>query len=684
MSFDTEKIYELLPAFYRTRDAEQGEPLKALLSVIADQVAVHEEDLAQLYDDQFIETCAEWVVPYIGDLVGARQLTSHPGASFSNRAQVANTLAYRRRKGTAAVLEQVARDVTGWNASVAEFFQLLATTQYMNHLRRENRATPDLRRMDSLEGARTPFDTLAHTADVRGIERRRGKYNIPNVAIFLWRTNAFSLTNAAAYKVDARRYRFNPLGFDTELYNRPETESEITHLAESANVPAPLMRRTLDKHKKFYYGDDRSLSLIVNGEQVAASEVVACDLSDAIEDGSAWAHAPSDKYAIDPVLGRFVLPETGETATEVRVNSHYGFTAEIGGGEYGRAATFTADLKTVIEVPGDEATIQDALGALELQGDDGGAIELENNDYFIETPTINLAAGAALELRAADERRPIIVSTGDLIIGGGEDAEVTLNGLVIVGGRIVIPAEIDGATNELRVLRLRHCTLVPRARQSIGDLPAEAESVPRLVIEAANVRVEIEHCITGGIRAVDAAHVRIANSILDAESETAVAYSAPDDAGAGAPLTIENTTVIGKLHALTLHASNTIFLARLTGEDAWVSPVRAARLQEGCVRFSYVSLDARVPRRFHCQPHETDGKQQAARVRPVFTSRRYGDARYCQLDSRTAKEIKQGADDEAEMGAFHDLYQPQRIANLRVRLDEYLRFGLEAGIFEAS
>jgi hypothetical protein len=33
------------------------------------------------------------------------------------------------------------------------------------------------------------------------------------------------------------------------------------------------------------------------------------------------------------------------------------------------------------------------------------------------------------------------------------------------------------------------------------------------------------------------------------------------------------------------------------------------------------------------------------------------------------------------MGAFHDLFQPQRETNLRVRFEEYLRFGLEAGIF---
>ena len=86
-----------------------------MLAVIAEQVAVLEEDLEQLYDDQFIETCAEWVVPYIGDLVGTRGLFVLPNVTkFSQRAQVANTMAYRRRKGTAAVLEQLARDVTAW------------------------------------------------------------------------------------------------------------------------------------------------------------------------------------------------------------------------------------------------------------------------------------------------------------------------------------------------------------------------------------------------------------------------------------------------------------------------------------------------------------------------------------------------------------------------------------------
>jgi hypothetical protein len=71
-------------------------------------------------------------------------------------------------------------------------------------------------------------------------------------------------------------------------------------------------------------------------------------------------------------------------------------------------------------------------------------------------------------------------------------------------------------------------------------------------------------------------------------------------------------------------------------------------------------------------------------VKPVFTSLRFGDSAYAQLSDLTPVEIREGADDEAEMGAFHDLYQPQRETNLRTRLDEYLRFGLEAGILHAT
>src|SRR5206468_3738588 len=64
-----DRLYNLLPAIYRERDAAEGYPLRALLGTIGEQAALVEGDIRRLYDDLFIETCRDWVIPYIGELV---------------------------------------------------------------------------------------------------------------------------------------------------------------------------------------------------------------------------------------------------------------------------------------------------------------------------------------------------------------------------------------------------------------------------------------------------------------------------------------------------------------------------------------------------------------------------------------------------------------------------------------
>jgi hypothetical protein len=673
---DAETLFNLLPAIYRVRDAEQDGPLQALMGVLAEQVSALEENLAQLYDDQFIETAADWVVPYIGDLIGYRSLYGVTPELTSPRAEVANTIGYRRRKGTAAMLEQLARDVTGWDARAVEFFQRLATTQYMNHVRPDNLYAPDLRRWEPLERIGTAFDTVAHTADVRHINRRRGKYNIPNIGIFLWRLAACPLTRSPASAVDATRYTFSPLGHAAPLFTDPVTEDAITHLAEPLNVPLPISRRVLHEQLGRYYGAGQSLFIelavrnaggqldpAVEPAPVLPGEIIACDLRDVTDAGGnvvGWAHTPppAGKIAVDPALGRLAFP--ADPGKIVLVSYHYGFSADMGGGEYERAATFDADLKPIapLRMPGQITAA--------LAGE--GVVEIRDSGRYAETPVINAAAGKRVEPRAGNGARPTLALGGEFAISGGAEAEVTLNGLMITGGALRV-------TGSLRRLRLRHCTLVPG--------PAAC-----LIVEATGVTVEIDHCILGGLRVADGATAVVRDSIIDATAEDAIAYAGLPDPGPGSlpppggDLTLTNSTVVGKVRARRLPlASNTIFLARLAAGDGWQFPVQVDQRQQGCVRFSFVPAGARTPRRHRCQPAAA---ADAARVRPQFTSLRYGDPGYGQLSARCAAEIRAGADDEAEMGAFHDLYQPQRETNLRVRLDEYLRFGLEAGIFYAS
>ena len=179
----------------------------------------------------------------------------------------------------------------------------------------------------------------------------------------------------------------------------------------------------------------------------------------------------------------------------------------------------------------------------------------------------------------------------------------------------------------------------------------------------------------------DGASCSLTDAILDGCAADGTAYAGLDGVGAGGALTLDACTVFGKIHAATLPlVSNSILLAKLEPASAWPAPVIATRRQEGCVRFSYVPDSARVPQRHRCVP----GDDTSATAAPQFTSLRYGHHAYAQLRAASGSAILTGASDEGEMGAFHHLYQPQRETNLRVRLDEYLRVGLEAGVFYDS
>ena len=680
-TYDAARLYELLPAVHRIRDSEQGGPLRALLEVLATESVVLEETLEQLYDDQFVETAAPWALPYLGDLLGIEGLPAEP---LTPRAEVANTLAYRRRKGTAHVLERLARDITGLPARAVEFFQLLATTQHVNHPRPENQSFVSVRqalRLEELGGAfeRLDGDTdLPHTADVRRVSSGRGRYNLPNVGIFLWRVRAYRLSRspAVAHGGGGKRFRFSPLGNDTPLYNLPVTEDDPATLAAPANVPVPIRRRAMYAHPARFYGRSILVETVDGGTitPIDVADVDVCDLSG--WDAGGWTGPDAGRISIDPVLGRLAFGT--KPAKPPLVTYHYGFPADLGGGEYDRGAP-AADVGRVLRVvrnplTDDEfATIQAAVDALGVQG---GIVEIGDGGRYAAPATID-ATGRRITLRAADGVRPTGTMAGPLTLDGGADDAVTLDGLLLTGDRIVIA----GGNDSLARVRIRHCTLVPgRGLKPNGD--PDLPGAPSLEVLAADCDVEIERCILGPIRAGIDARLTLADTIVDAGAPMGMAIAGLDGKDWGPPATLERCTVLGRVRVdALLLASDTLFLGTLVQGDPKALPVETRRTQEGCVRFSYVPPGSRTPRRYECVPAR-DGDD--PRVRPSPASTRYGSPVYALLPPGTASEIASGAGDGSEMGAYHLLYLSLREAHLRARLSEYLRFGQEAGVFFAS
>ena len=109
------------------------------------------------------------------------------------------------------------------------------------------------------------------------------------------------------------------------------------------------------------------------------------------------------------------------------------------------------------------------------------------------------------------------------------------------------------------------------------------------------------------------------------------------------------------------------------------------------MRFCYVALGSRTPQRFHCLPDlamsavpAAQRTQEQWRVTPLFRSLRYGTPDYARLADACCEEIRKGASDESAMGVYHHLYEPQREANLALRLEEYVPADTDAGILYAS
>ena len=511
MSQPTHTLFDLLPALYRIKDAQvaasqglrdpkTGEvepgPLQSLLTLVEEQFAVVSEDLAQFYDDQFIETCASWVIPYIGDLIGYKPVHGVATAIASPRAEVANTISFRRRKGTILVLEQLARDVTGWGAHAEEMFKLVAATQYM---KRPGSGESLLPRYAAVGRCRDymdrRFDATAHTIDVRRIQRvraGRGRYNIHNIAIFLWSLNAYSLSNAPLTPVagSAQFFRFSSLGADMPLFNNPVSQgSQIASPAQPVNVPDRLTRRlsaatSSSCRRRILRARANSLALYLSAASSKMPSMCRCAISPAMTEAGSTCRRravrslppsiPNSAASPWPLRSRPACrrrrPTRASTATWAEASTLRGPTVL----RWRRAASFFSfshAAGTTLQSMLDSAVNQIAA----IPGTTHVAVEITDSSTYATTSATSSAleiyvpAGATVELRAADGCRPTLLLSGEFTVTGGLGSTFMLNGLVLAysppgvtapapAGLVHVPAT---AANQLGSLAVNHCTLVP-------------------------------------------------------------------------------------------------------------------------------------------------------------------------------------------------------------------------------
>jgi hypothetical protein len=569
---------------------------------------------------------------------------------------------------------------------------------------------------------------------VRRIASRGGKWNIPNIGIFLWRLQSYPLKRVTARPVTTpadRRFWFHPAGIDAPLFNPPPPETSITHLAEEQHVPDRLRRRALyddllayrtaltsagTTPESTYFGTRPVFAIHLNGQDtpLLPEEISICDLSSWSAIG--WTPPPSQSFTradgtpfstqvgVDPLLGRLAVLSGVNGVNSLEVSYDYGFSADLGGGPYNRTESledFNFDdvtwqvgvSKTAAPVPGKIVnTLTEAVNLWNAQpaGTVGIIAVMDSRTYAenLQGPqAISMPERSKLLIAAADwpeQPVPGLIGVTQQVVG-----QITPNGLrPHLLGSLSVRGTASASESSQGALWVNGLLIEGQFTVLIGNLGTlklgHCTILPALgglrvntsadnTTENDQLEVELQRCILGTIQLPDSVPIlRCVDSILQPASGPAIQ-------AAGSHALINTSTLTGPVNIRSLEASETIFTSTVTAEQR----------QVGCVRFSHVPAGSRTPRRYRCQPDlalkdisdPTQVKRFRAYLMPIFTSDEYGDPAYMQLDQAVAEEIATGAEDGSEMGAFNHLKQALRTANLRQALKEYLRFGYEAGIF---
>lgn len=754
-------LYDLLPAIYRNRDAQLGYPLRALLRAIGGQANQLAADIQQQYDNWFIETCQDELVPYFAQLVAldlgpalpATGEPSAPGAGAGagaavgadatwRRREVADAIADRRRKGSFSVIEQLAFDATGWPARAVEYSSALLSTRSVRFPEIGDRRLLDMGDGDILTALGTPLSRAAPLPDVRRMSSRRtpGTAQPGGVAVWLWRLVADRVRHAPArIGAEENRYSFDQLGRELALSVSPAPRAAGTAPVLDLDVPVPITQEALARRPEDYYGPGRSICIYRGGTPIPRSEIVVADLA-------AWTPpAEPGRVTIDPQRGRIAFPSRYPPDKLISVTYSRLIVGPIGGGAYERPLAPTPTGAAVYAVGGGgvrgvHTSIGAALAAWRTDRRKDAAataavIEIRDDGVYEEHLSIDLVPGEQLVIRAAEGCRPVVIPIDDredypdrLLVSGREhdeppkrgargrrgakppaDAEVaeaaepettsppapgpaprlTLDGLWIGGA----PLELAG---RLGPVTISHCTLVPAsgAKHLEGDRDRRAAS---LIVKAMPCPISVSASVVGRIEVespeagFDPLALRVCDSVLDAARLDRRAIEGADGRRAFVSLRLQRATVLGsaEVHDVTL-VENSI----ITG------PLLCERRQSGEVRFSYVPLHSRTPRRTRCQPDsvraaieasyergaitraalERDLAHATERVTPRFDAVVFGAPAYARLAEGTAGEIVSGADDEGELGVYHDLWQALGISDLSARLREFSPAGIDIGL----
>ena len=569
-AFYADKLWNLLPVVYRAEDTDKFDrngPLRELVNRIGGQAAILRRSMDRLWDDQSIETCDDWGIAYIGDLL-ATNLVANLDAR-GRRLDVAKTIYYRRRKGTVAILEEIAADITGWDAKVAEFFRRLGRTRHgldpaIGVPQSKNDDIGRLQRAEGLVGplthtlmggtarltypygagkAQSAFDEFCHTADFRRGRGRVGWHNIPRLGVFLWRLKSYGtgpVTPVPVKDCDGW-FTFDPTGRDVPLSARASRGKEAYGSnwvsPVEAQLPGPISQPLADANLNLP-DTDKTIRLYPDSFSVLTSSILS----------SSFDLLSGDQVKVRPARGRFEFagsPPFGSPPGDLWATYHYGFSSDIGAGPYDRRLLGKNPLAP-------DPILPKLTGGQPLTGSRAAPADgtLTLADSLTYPGADNVLVNEKLTIRAENKQRPLIRldephpgMVTEWRFTGQVESCVVLDGLFVSGGDIVLSGDFHCVTITCCTLDPGNAAGLAQAGSPPGPFALAADgrelAPTRIWIEGTIGSLTVERSILGPIRARRGGKVEtlsISDSILQ---------SLPGSEGAVFASPLENSPPLG-------------------------------------------------------------------------------------------------------------------------------------------
>jgi hypothetical protein len=725
----TEKLWELIPPLYRDEDGDDG-PLRALMEVLSEQAAIVRRSTDRLWSDEFIDLCDSWAVPYLGDLVGTRMVSSLN--QWGRRADVANTIYYRRRAGTLAVLEGLIADITGWEGAVVEEFRDLL--RYAHGLDSRPAATggltqtpahglPDLRQPRGGRLAWGAWDEFAHLPDTRrhhgGLD---GRYGIIKLAFHLYRLGSFAVLRATprvlAADADGRsRFSFDPAGRAVPLFqehSRPNF-AQGWRAAREWELPGPMRCEVLG-HAEYLITEASILAWAAAGEVTSAQ----ADQLRRVR-GQRFTSESSLRIRLADLLGPGFAGVAQILAGALVEDCGKAALLPTGTGQPGDVWSVmveTTKAGSLTPVPQEQIAAGNLTAGVVSPDEKQLVIDAENGlGHFTAaappaTFTVSYSYGFTGPVGAGSFARPGLasVAAADERRGGGPLAAPSAAAdaaLGIMDSATYRPVPdmtvrdsllLQAASEQRPYLDLTQDQTITAAQPG-SDLIIDGwwlgSREPRTVTLAAaanaswgTVRIVHSTLDPGGADADGVPLGPVSLVIASTVSELII------DACVLGPVIVTPAGFAGQITVTSsiLHTTDPAAPVALRQPDGELTmrgctvigqlearqldasellctgKITLENLQAGCVRFSAYPPDSDVPRAY----------RSAAVTDPhsLFVSLVFGDPGYAQLSGTAPAAIARGGDDGTEIGAFHRLLTPVKLDSLQAKVGEFLPFGL--------